>query len=231
MNIYSYVYMCIHKETKEFYIGYRSKNVKANKPAHIDFPNYKSSSKIVKSNFNNFTWFIVAEFHNDNDAYDFEQYLIYKHWDNPLLLNKACHYNKSRFKYLGGIPCSNEKKIKIGNANRIKLTGIKRSDDFKLKISKATKGRKHSQETKDKLSKIVTENHKINPRIWTEESKRKLSDSNKGRKMSNEQKKKISIAKRLRDKERPMSDETKRKISESLKGRPSPLKGRKKSLI
>lgn len=224
-----YVYMCVHKITGEFYIGYRVKNVKLNKPSHIDFPDYRTSSKIVNSNFDNFTWVILAEFYNETDAYDFEQYLIYQHWNDPLLINESCHFNGSRFRNPGGIPCSDEKKRKIGAANKIKLTGITRSEEFKIKISKATKGRKHSQEAKDKLSKIVTEEHKKNPRKWSEESKLKLSVTNKGKKISEEQKKKISDAERLRDKERPISEETKRKISETLKGRPSPLKGRKKS--
>lgn len=228
MNIYAstkampYVYMCIHKETGKFYIGYRAKNVKLNKPSQIDFPEYRTSSKLVKPNFDNFVWYIIAEFYDENSAYDFEQQLIYEHWGNPLLLNNVCHYNKSRFKNPGGVPCSDEKKRRIGEANAIKLLGLTRSDEFKQKISKASKGRTHSQETKDKLSKIVTEAHKKNPRKWSDESKRKLSDSNKGKTLSEEHKKKISDAKRERDILRPISEETKRKISESLKKRKNP---------
>lgn len=223
-----YVYMCIDKTTNEFYIGYRVKNVKLNTPSHIDFPEYKTSSKLVNPNFENFNWVILAEFYKETDAYDFEQYLIDHHWNDPLLLNKSCHLNGARFRNPGGIPCSDETKRKIGAANKIKLTGITRSDEFKLKTSKASTGRKHSQEAKVKIAKIVTEEHRKNPRTMSEEAKQKLSIANKGKVMSAEQKKKISDAKRLRDKERPISEETKRKISESLKGRPSPLKGRKK---
>lgn len=214
-----YVYMCVNKTTNEFYIGYRTKNVKLGKPSHIDFPEYKTSSKKVNPSFNNFSWFIVAEFYKETDAYDFEQFLINQHWGDPLLLNDSCHYNNARFRNPGGIPCSEETKRKISAANKISLTGISRSEEFKLKISKASKGRKHSQEAKEKLSKIVAEEHKKNPRKWSEESKRKLSATNKGRIMSEEQKKKISDAKILRDSARPITDETKRKISESLKGR------------
>lgn len=224
-----YVYMCVNKTTNEFYIGYRVKNVKLGKPSHIDFPEYRTSSKIIKPNFENFTWTIIAEFYDQDSAYDFEQYLIYHHWNDPLLLNESCHFNGARFRNPGGIPCSYEKKRKIGAANKIKLTGITRSNNFKLKTSKASTGRKHSQESKVKIAKIVAEEHRKNPRKMSEEAKQKLSIANKGKVMSAEQKKKISDAKRLRDKERPISEETKRKISESLKGRPSPLKGRKKT--
>jgi hypothetical protein len=53
MNIYSskpmaYVYMCVHKNTNKFYIGYRSTNVKLNRPSHIDLPKYKSSNPKIK---------------------------------------------------------------------------------------------------------------------------------------------------------------------------------------
>ena len=162
MSIYTsakampYVYMCIHKETSQFYIGYRVKNVKLGKPSHIDFPEYKTSSKLVNPNFENFTWAIIAEFYEETDAYDFEQYLIHQHWNDPLLLNESCHFNGSRFRNPGGIPCSEETKRKIGAANKIKLTGITRSEEFKQKISEANKGKVVSQTTKDKLSKIVS---------------------------------------------------------------------------
>jgi hypothetical protein len=214
-----YVYICTHKESGQFYIGYRSANVKLNKPSHIDLPEYKTSSKIVRSSFENFTWCVVAEFYDKDSAYDFEQQLIHTYWNDPLLLNKTCYHQKSRFRCPTGVPCREETKRKIGAANRIRLTGIRRTDEFKNKISVANQGKTVSQDTKDKLSKIVSENHKKNPRIWSNESRQKLSATNKGRKISDEQKKKISEAKRLRDILRPMSEETRRKISESLKGR------------
>lgn len=232
MNIYSnnpkpYVYICTHTETGEFYIGYREQNVKLGLHANEDLPNYRTSSTKVNPRFQEFTWIIVSEFDDGDAAYEYEQQLIYENWNDPLLLNESCYHGKRSFKRTG--PCSDETKRKIGNANKIKLTGITRSDEFKKKISEANKGKTISQETRDKLSKIVSEEHKKNPRKWSNESKKKLSETNKGRKISDEQKKKISEAKRKRDKERPISEETKKKISETLKGRPSPLKGRKKN--
>ena len=229
MNIYKstrampYVYMCVHKNTGEFYIGYRSKNVKLNKTSDTDFPTYKTSSKIVRTNFDNFDWIILAEFFTENAAYDHEQYLINEHWGDPLLINRTCHYNKSRFKYCGGTPCSEETKRKISLSNKTKLIGITRSDEFKEKISKATKGRHHSQETKDKIAAIVSKHHKQNPRKWSEEAKHKLSQSNKGKTLTDEHKRKISDAKKERDRLRPVSDETKRKISETLRNKKSVL--------
>jgi hypothetical protein len=95
MYIYSssrvlpYVYVCTHKITNQFYIGDREKNVKLNLPSNVDLPLYKTSSKIIKSDFENYNWIIIAEFNNGNDAYDFEQQLIFDNWDNPLLINKS----------------------------------------------------------------------------------------------------------------------------------------------
>lgn len=103
MNIYSsksmpYVYMCIHKETKKFYIGYRCANTIHNRPSHLDLPKYKSSNPEIKKNFNEYDWFIVAEFFHSDSAYDYEQQLIHDNWYNPLLMNKSCFYLKKRFK-------------------------------------------------------------------------------------------------------------------------------------
>jgi hypothetical protein len=103
MTIYStkampYVYLCVHKKTGQFYIGYRCANVHHNRPSHIDFPKYKSSYPNIKHNFNEYDWTILAEFFESGSAYDHEQLLIYNEWDNPLLLNESCFHLKKRFK-------------------------------------------------------------------------------------------------------------------------------------
>jgi hypothetical protein len=232
MSIYSnnpkpYVYICTHTVTGEFYIGYREQNVKLGLLPSEDLPTYRSSSRKVNPIFDEFVWEIVSEFDTGEEAYEFEQKLIYENWSNALLLNESCFYGKRAFKRTGSH--TDDTKRKIGEANKIKLTGIKRSNEFKAKIGRANKGKVVSQKTRDKLSKIVSEEHRKNPRIWSEESKKKLSATNKGKKLSEEHKAKISEAKRKRDKERPISEETKKKISETLKGRPSPLKGRRRN--
>ena len=89
-----YVYICTHKETGQFYIGYREVNKVT---SDTDLPIYKTSSKIVKPNFHEYNWFIIAEFFDGNDAYDFEQKLIHDNWNNPKLINKSCYYLKNRF--------------------------------------------------------------------------------------------------------------------------------------
>ena len=130
-KIIPYVYLCIHKITGEFYIGYR----KANKiPSSQDLPKYKTSSNIINPNFNEYNWIIVAEFFNSIDAYNFEQFLIYENWNNPLLLNKSCFYNKHP---LMNTSHSQESKKKIGDSNRGKV----RSEETKLKLRNAKLGK------------------------------------------------------------------------------------------
>lgn len=129
MNIYTssqarpYVYVCTHRETKNFYIGFRQRNVVLNRPSDKDLPLYRTSSKIVKANFDDYEWQVIAEFVTGDDAYDFEQYLIHENWGNPLLLNKSCHFD---------------------NVRRMKAdrTGIRDNHETKLKKSLAKQGSK-----------------------------------------------------------------------------------------
>ena len=101
--------------------------------------------------------------------------------------------------------------------------GRKHSEETKRKISEAKKGKPRSEETKKKLS----EAHKGKP-AWnkgkhaSEETKKKISEAlrgqaawNKGSHISEETKRKISEAK----KGKQMSEETKKKLSEAHKGK------------
>jgi len=99
-----------------------------------------------------------------------------------------------------------------------KLTGRKHSEETKRKISKSNKGKIQIQETRDKISKT-----RLAKKIrHTEETKIKISKMKKGKpngkkgiKHNEETKKKISIAK-IGQKH---TKETKRKISKSNKGK------------
>lgn len=160
MDIYTsekvmpYVYMCIHKETKQFYIGSRiSKGMKL--PPHLDLQSYKTSSKIVKPNFYMFDCIIIAEFINGNDAYDFEQELIYEHWGNPLLLNKRCHVGQPQWSTAGStVVFSEARRQKISN----KAKGRKLSNATKEKLREINLGKKMDPIVKKRIS----EHHKQN---------------------------------------------------------------------
>ena len=137
MSIYSsrvmpYVYQLTHKETGQFYFGYRE----ANKiPSNQDLPTYQTSSKKIKEmEFKNFDWMIIAEFFDGNSAYDFENRLIEEHIKNPLCLNKS--YTK-------------EGNRKFSIAGR---TGYIHSVKSRINMSKGGKGKILSQEHISKLS-------------------------------------------------------------------------------
>lgn len=99
----------------------------------------------------------------------------------------------------------------------LQFKGKKHSIETKKKISESKKGVKFSDEHKKKIS----ESHK-GQTAWnkgkkmSEESRLKLSDSHKGKKLSDETKRKISEVCKGK-KRKPFSKEHKRKISESRK--------------
>lgn len=149
-----YVYICTHKETGQFYIGSRCRNVYLERPSHIDFPLYKTSSKEVKPNFSKFDWIVLAEFFNSGDAYDFEQELINEHWGNPLLINKVNHFGcKARW---------------------IRIDPPKWSDESRKKLSNRTKGCKKPRRTKEHQEKLNASLKGRNPPPLTNTSHEKM---------------------------------------------------------
>ena len=93
-------------------------------------------------------------------------------------------------------------------------------------ISKAHKGKKHSEETKNKISEAhkgkSTWNKGLKTGPLSEEAKKKMSESHKGKKISEEAKKKIAEA----HKGIKLSEEHKNKISEACKCEKNPLYGK-----
>jgi Ni/Co efflux regulator RcnB len=86
-------------------------------------------------------------------------------------------------------PCWN-KGLKIGN--KCRKAGFVVSEEAKQKLRTANLGKKHSDETKKKVSDN-------NARYWkgktmSEEHRRKLSESHKGKKLSEEVRKNMSLA-------------------------------------
>lgn len=170
-----YVYICTHRETGHFYIGYREGN---KIPSHQDLPLYKTSSKQVNPTFEQYSWEIIAEFFTGTDAYDFEQELIHENWEDPLLINKSCFHQKRQFRGSCGMlnkSHSEEAKSKMadkatGNTRRL---GKRHSVDTKSKMSHAHKG------------KILSDTHKL-----------KLSAARKDRTHSDESKSKMKEAKK-----------------------------------
>ena len=148
MKILPYVYKLTHKETGEFYIGVRYGNTY---PAQLDLGiRYKSSSKIVKPKFDEFTYEILAEFLDKEDAIDFEQKLIEENWKDPLILNKAIQVTKT-FRCKGH---SEETRKKMSESKKGKVPnnkGKKLSEETRQKIGEASSLRKHSEVSKEKM--------------------------------------------------------------------------------
>lgn len=87
-------------------------------------------------------------------------------------------------------------------------TGLKISQKLKGKVS-AFKGRKHSEETKQRIS------NSLKGKIESNETKKKKSESHKGKSLSVDTKKKIGLA----HKNKTVSLETRKKISDYNKGK------------
>lgn len=130
-NILPYVYLCTHRETGEYYIGYRFKN---KTPSSEDIGKiYKTSSKLVSPRIDEFDCTVIAEFFTKEDAYDFEQELISESWGSPLLLNKSVH-SKSSERFISTPGCYKPSELTL------------------QKLSKSRTGSKRPQDTKDKMS-------------------------------------------------------------------------------
>jgi hypothetical protein len=181
----AYVYKHIRKDTNEvFYVGIGR------------LPNRLYS----KTNRNNHWRNIVNNFG-----------FIYEIIEDNLEWSEACERERYWISYYG------RKDLKLGTL--VNLTdggngGLNRSEETVRKIIESRKWYKHSEETKQKISKSNTGNISWNKGkygIYSEESRNKMSNSHLGKKLSDETKKKMSISKKK------MSDETKRKIGESVK--------------
>ena len=80
-----------------------------------------------------------------------------------------------------------------GNAG----TMVAMTEEVRMKISEAKKGKTHTEETKRKMSESKKgENNPMYGMTHTEESKQKLSESLKGKTLSEETKRKMSEAKK-----------------------------------
>ena len=167
MNIYEstrampYVYICIHKETKQFYYGYREYNTTLSLPSTTDFPLYRTSSKEVNPHFENYDWYIVAEFFNGDDAFEFEQNLISENWGNPLMLNKQ--YRKpngtAAFKgQKGRLKGRKNPGVSLANKNRTPWNkGLTKEDP---RVAKNVKNFIPNETRNKQFSNLMTEWHK-----------------------------------------------------------------------
>ncbi len=97
--------------------------------------------------------------------------------------------------------------------------GKKHSDETKERMSKIRQGRSPSDQAKKNISEGL-KGHKI-----SEKTKKAISESNKGKKASEEAKRRMSESR----KGHPVSEETRQKLSAALKGKPTHMLGTQRS--
>lgn len=159
--INAYVYKVTNKIDNTFYFGYRYRNqTLKRKPIDDLWIEYFTSSnkiknEILKHGKNNFTAEIIFESLDSIECWKREQSIIKQHWGNNLLLNSKYH----------------DPDTNIEHYRRVNFL----SDETKMKMSKASKGKPKSLEHREKIAKSNT------GKIASAQKRQKLSEAHKGR--------------------------------------------------
>jgi len=169
----------------------------------------------------NFKREILKHFETKEKAFNAQEKYIKKF--NTLAPNGYNISPKGGHKFKGSM--SEETKLKIGEKNKIKLKGKKRSEESKQKQSNTLKGHKISTETRQKIgeaNKISLKGYK-----QTKEHKEKSAKTRTGIHKSEETKLKISNT----ESGKYVSAETRKKQSNSHKGKKHTEERRKKQSL
>jgi hypothetical protein len=151
----AYVYTITNKITGEFYHGYRYRNQTLDIVPNDDlWITYFTSSNRIKNDIkkygkNSFTATIIYENTDSVKCWQQEQIAIKNDWGNPLLLNGKYHDPESNvevFRRIGFF--SEESRLKMSMANK----GRPKSEEHKRKIALANTGNKGSAEKSAKIS-------------------------------------------------------------------------------
>lgn len=181
-----YVYKLTHKETGQFYIGFRQAN---SAPASEDLGViYRTSSAVIaEMGFDNFKYEIISEFVQENreeaaeQAYWLEQGLIEESFKNPLCLNRHYVKNTGGRAFKPPKEYSDESRRKMSEYQRSKKNSEEtkakmrkpKSPEHRAAISEARKGIKFSEETKAKIREAK--------KAISEETRRKMSEAQRAR--------------------------------------------------
>ncbi len=197
MKYQAYVYCIKNKLTGDFYYGYRSANIRLKRTPEEDlWIHYRTSSARVHTHIEyygekNFCAEILGSYDTGVDAFYVEQQLIKENAKNTKCLNK--HFidpvsGKARYFCSAGIPKSAEHRRKLSEANKGKhddpalrermiapQRGKTLSEAHKAKLSKASTGFKHSEETKAKMSMNSPRTKSFLGKKHSEETKAKMA--------------------------------------------------------
>ena len=205
--MYHYVYRITNINCQKYYYGVRSSKCLPLNDLSVKYFSSSSDKIFLKEQQEipeNFKYKIIKMFSTRIKANKFEEYLHEKFnvGANILFYNRC---KASAWSDRTGIKLTEEHKKKI-NAK-----GRRHSEETKKKMSISQKGRTFSKETKKKMSEA--RKGKPGP-IHSIETRIKLSNINKNRIFSEETKKKMSKAKQN------ISNETRNKLSIANKSKP-----------
>lgn len=176
----NYVYRITNKIQNKHYYGVRTSKITPKLDLGIKYFSSSTDKEFKldqKENPLDYKYKIVRVFNTRKEAAELE-----------IKLHKKFNVGINEFFYNKAIQTS----------TGFDVTGISHSDETKQKISEVQKGKKHSEEVKEKLRKPKSE-----------EIKQKMSNSRKGKKHTEETKEKLR---------KPKSEEHKQKISEARVG-------------
>lgn len=226
---YPYVYKLTHKESKEFYIGYREAN---ELPSILDLGfKYKTSSeKIRKLGFHNFDIEILFECHHEDReiaasyAYDIENEMIAENFDNILCLN-GFHFDGKRKRFRNNDNSWAKGKV-VPEEQRIKhrATCANRTDEEKSIISDIHKAA-WSDERKANLSEKVRDywadpelgKERVAKLLETRRANKALGKHKARAQGASETQSSDEFKSKCADRGRNISDETRKKRSDAAK--------------
>ena len=155
-TIPAYVYKIRHIPSGQYYFGFRKAHIKVNRTPEQDFLiYYYSSSKVIRSmikeyGINQFDCSIIYQDTNSNEAFWYEQDLIKRHWNDPLMINKQY---RDRFSSKGVFLSkghTTESKLKISKAHKGKII-LKESIEKMVATRTARGNYKHDSNFVEKM--------------------------------------------------------------------------------
>ncbi len=218
MDVFGIIYKVTNKINGKVYIGQTTQSFKKRKYNHLyaaKTDKYSNKCRdyfhkaLTKYGFENFVWCVLEVCDSKHNLDLAEQWYI--------------RYYKS---FVGFISSNGYNLTMGGNGN----SGLIFSDEHRMKLSKSRKGRKLSEEHKQK----IRDNAKTNPnfgnkdRKMSDEAKEKLRKCNLGKKHSQETKRKMSISQTIRTNYRKgwkHTKQAKEKMSISTSGKLNPMYG------
>ena len=187
--MFHYTYKITHLETNEYYVGRHT-------TTNLEDNYYGSGVWVSKQPKNKLKKGIVQFFSSIDNLLIAEEILIQENFENSLCMNKIKSSSVQMGSY--GLVHSEKTKKYIGDLNRGNKyrIGKKHTEETKNKIRKKATGRTHSDKSKEKMSMSRKGQLPWNTgKKLTEEHKNNVSKSLVGRVHSKETKEKISNSK------------------------------------